>query len=106
LETSEASNSVFNIGSGRKYSIKELAQRVAKIMDREFIEPEITGKYRVGDIRHCFADIHLARNVLGYEPLVSLEEGLLELMEWLEGQVAEDRVDQARAELSARGLTV
>jgi hypothetical protein len=60
----------------------------------------------LGDIRHCFADLGLARTILGYEPLVSLEEGLGELVEWLEGQVAEDRVAQARAELSARGLTV
>ena len=75
-------------------------------MGKEYIEPEITLKYRMGDIRHCFADITLARNVLGYEPRIPLEEGLGELVIWLEGQVAVDRVAQASAELSARGLTV
>lgn len=70
------------------------------------MEPEITGKYRVGDVRLCFADIRLAESVLGYKPRVSLEEGLSELVSWLEGQVAEDRVEQAREELAARGLTV
>jgi dTDP-L-rhamnose 4-epimerase len=106
LEKPEAAGHVLNIGSGNHYTIRELGQRVAEVMGKDHIEPEINGKYRVGDVRHCFADISLARRVLGYEPRVSLEEGLGELVTWLEGQVAEDRVDQASAELSARGLTV
>jgi dTDP-L-rhamnose 4-epimerase len=106
LEVPQAAGHVFNIGSGRHYTIKELAKRISEVMGKEFLEPEITGKYRLGDIRHCFADLGLARSILGYEPLVSLEEGLGELVEWLKGQVAEDRVAQASAELSARGLTV
>jgi dTDP-L-rhamnose 4-epimerase len=60
----------------------------------------------VGDVRHCFADISLAGRVLNFEPRVRLEDGLAELVKWLESQVAVDRVDQASAELSARGLTV
>jgi dTDP-L-rhamnose 4-epimerase len=76
------------------------------VLGKEHIEPEILGKYRVGDIRHCFADISKARQVLGYEPQVSLEEGLTELAAWLEGQAAVDRVAQASAELTSRGLTV
>jgi dTDP-L-rhamnose 4-epimerase len=60
----------------------------------------------VGDVRHCFADITLARQVLGYQPRLTLEEGLIELASWLEGQVAYDRVAEASAELAARGLTV
>jgi len=106
LEVPQASGGVFNIGSGRQFTIKELAQRIAEVMGKGHIEPEITGKYRVGDIRHCFADIGLAQRVLGYKPSVSLEDGLTELVCWLEGQKAEDRVEQASAELSARGLTV
>ena len=70
------------------------------------IEPEIAGKYRVGDIRHCFPYISLARTVLGYEPSVKLEDGLLDLAAWLDGQVAYDRFGEARAELTARGLVV
>ena len=106
LQTPEAAGQVFNVGSGDQYTIRELAQRIAKVMGKEQIEPRIAGKYRVGDVRHCFADIRLARRVLGYTPHVSLDEGLRELVTWLEGQVAEDRVDQASAELTARGLTV
>lgn len=106
LETSEANGQVFNVGSGHHYTVREIAERMSKVMDKSFIEPQITGKYRAGDIRHCFADISQARALLGYEPRVSLEEGLQELVGWLEGQVAVDRVAQASAELSKRGLTV
>jgi dTDP-L-rhamnose 4-epimerase len=106
LETPAAAGQVFNIGSGEHYTIRELGQRISAVMGKEHIEPEVTGKYRVGDVRHCFADISLARKVLGYAPEVAIDDGLDELVTWLEGQVAEDHVDQARAELSARGLTV
>jgi dTDP-L-rhamnose 4-epimerase len=106
LEHPSSAGGVFNIGSGRSYSILEIAERIAKVLGKEYLQPEITGKYRVGDIRHCFADISLARAVLGYEPQVELESGLEELAGWLEGQAATDRVEQASAELAARGLTV
>jgi dTDP-L-rhamnose 4-epimerase len=106
LDRSSADGGVFNVGSGKSYTIREIAQRIAQVVGKEYLEPEITGKYRVGDIRHCFADITRARTLLGYEPKVDLEDGLEELAGWLEGQVATDRVEQASAELAARGLTV
>ncbi len=101
-----AEENVFNVGSGSDYTIREITQRMAAALGKERIEPEITGRYRVGDIRHCYADIALARRVLGYEPRVTLEEGLIELALWLETQPAVDRVAQANAELAERGLTV
>lgn len=106
LEVPAAAGHAFNIGSGRQYTIRSIAERMADVLGKEHLRPEITGKYRVGDIRHCFPDIDLARRVLGYEPRVALEEGLVELAAWLEGQVAIDRVEAARAELAARGLAV
>jgi dTDP-L-rhamnose 4-epimerase len=106
LEHPESAGEVLNVGSGRSYTIAEIGERIAKVVGKEYLKPEITGKYRVGDIRHCFADISLARSTLGYEPRVGLEDGLEELAAWLEGQVADDRVEQASAELAARGLTV
>jgi dTDP-L-rhamnose 4-epimerase len=106
LEQPDSAGGVFNVGSGRSYSISEIAERLARVMGKEYLGPELTGKYRVGDIRHCFADITLARSVLHYEPQVALEDGLEELASWLEGQAATDRVEQASAELAARGLTV
>ena len=110
LERPEASDQVFgqvfNIGSGRQYTVREIARAMGEVLGREAIEPEVTGKYRVGDIRHCVADVTLARRVLGYEPQMPLEQGLVELASWLAGQVACDRAAEAGAELAARGLTV
>lgn len=106
LETDAAADRVFNVGSGQRYTVREIAERMARALGKEYIAPEITGKYRVGDIRHCFADISESRRVLGYEPKVALEDGLVELVSWLEGQTADDRVAEASAELAARGLTV
>jgi dTDP-L-rhamnose 4-epimerase len=102
----ERAGRVFNVGSGRDYAIREVAERMAAALGKEYIPPEITGRYRVGDIRHCFGDITLAREALGYEPRTLLEDGLGELAEWVAGQTATDRVDEASAELAARGLTV
>jgi dTDP-L-rhamnose 4-epimerase len=95
----------FNVGSGRPYSVSHIAEMMAAVLGKP-VPPEITGEYRVGDIRHCFADITLARDVLGYEPAVTLEAGMAELAEWLREQTADDRVADARGELAARGLTV
>jgi len=106
LEAPGVAGETFNVGSGEAHSVQEIAERVARVLGKEYLRPEITGKYRVGDIRHCFADIAKAKRLLGYEPQVSLDDGLTELAAWLEGQAAVDRVAQASAELAARGLTV
>lgn len=100
-----AEENVFNVGSGSDYTIREIAAGLAVALGKERVEMEITERYRAGDIRHCYADIALARRVLGYEPRVTLEEGLIELVSWLETQSAIDRVTQANAELAERGLT-
>jgi dTDP-L-rhamnose 4-epimerase len=105
LEREAAIGEALNIGSGRAYSVLDVAALLGGVLGTA-IEPDICGKYRVGDIRHCFADIGRARELLGYEPRVTLEDGVVELAEWLEGQVAHDRVAQASEELAARGLTV
>lgn len=105
LEAPGAPGLAFNVGSGRCYTVREVAAMIGAVLGKP-IEPDVSGKYRVGDIRHCFADITLAREVLGYDPAVSLEDGLVELAEWLEGQAPHDRVDAASRELAVRGLTV
>jgi dTDP-L-rhamnose 4-epimerase len=105
LGAEAAAGHVINVGSGRAYTVREIAAHVSRALGRP-IEPRITGKHRVGDVRHCFADIGLARRVLGYEPQVALDEGLVELAGWLEGQAAQDRAAEARAELEKRGLTL
>jgi dTDP-L-rhamnose 4-epimerase len=106
LETPAAAGEVFNIGSGEPHTVRDIAMRLAQVVGKQHLEPEIVGKYRVGDIRHCYADIRKARQVLGYEPQVKLDDGLAELAAWLESQAAVDRVAQASAELASRGLTI
>ena len=106
LEKPEAAGQVFNVGSGENFTVREVAHRMAAAVNKDHIEPEVTGKYRMGDIRHCFADISLAQKTLGYAPVVTFDEGLEELAAWLEGRVAVDQVEKAKAELASRGLTV
>jgi dTDP-L-rhamnose 4-epimerase len=94
-----------NVGSGHSVTVLEIAQQMARAVGRPAVDPEITGQYRRGDIRHCFADVAAARTALGYEPEVDFGEALVELAGWLAGEQAIDRVDEARAELAVRGLT-
>ncbi len=105
LEVEGAAGQVLNIGSGRSFTVLEIARAMAAALGRGEIEPEVTGSHRAGDIRHCFADIALAGQVLGYQPAMPFEAGLRALAAWLEGQAADDRVAEAHAELAARGLT-
>jgi dTDP-L-rhamnose 4-epimerase len=106
LQATDVSDAAFNVGSGSHFTVREIAERLARVLNKEHIEPNITERYRTGDIRHCFADISLARAALGYTPQVTFDRGLLELAEWLEGQIVVTRTDEASAELKLRGLTV
>jgi dTDP-L-rhamnose 4-epimerase len=103
LEQEGADGRSVNVGSGRSSSVLEIAHELGRVLERE-IEPEIPGTFRAGDIRHCFADVTLARESLGFGAEVPLQEGMSELGAWLEGQVAVDRSDEAAAELTQRGL--
>lgn len=106
LESTAADGLAINISNGVAMTVREVATRTIRALGDPNLEPSITGKYRAGDIRHCFADIGLAARVLGWKPQVTLEEGLADLARWIEGQEAIDRGMEARAELAARGLMV
>jgi dTDP-L-rhamnose 4-epimerase len=103
LERDGADGRALNIASGRSVTVAEIGDSLAEVLGVD-IEPQSTGRFRAGDIRHCFADISLARDLLGYEPRVELEHGMTELADWLATQTAEDRVDGATEELVSRGL--
>jgi dTDP-L-rhamnose 4-epimerase len=103
---SDAAGVAVNVGSGVSYTVLEVARAMADAIGGRQPFPEITGSYRVGDVRHCFADVSLARELLGYQPAVALSDGLKELAAWLSTQSAVDRVDEMRAQLGARGLTL
>ena len=96
--------SVCNVGSGVATSVIALAE---KLSEAAGLSPEIkvTGQFRVGDIRHNFADIEAARRLLGFTPQISLDEGLRRFCEWAAGQPAyQDGLDRATEELRAKGL--
>jgi dTDP-L-rhamnose 4-epimerase len=103
--TTQSTGEVFNVGSGGSRSVREVADSMIEALGVN-VEPVITSKYRVGDIRHCFADITKARQQLGYAPSVNFEDGLVELAEWLAETSAIDNYTQAAAELDRRGLTL
>ena len=105
VEVETAQDVILNVGSGQSITVRDVATKLAKVLGKS-IEPEISGRYRVGDIRHCFPDISLARRVLGYTPRVTLESGMRNLAEWLEQQTAHDRFNEMRDELASRGLVV
>jgi dTDP-L-rhamnose 4-epimerase len=100
-----AGGRVLNVGSGRGRTVLEVEAELRRVLGKEQVEPEVNGRYRVGDIRHCFADISEAKKVLGYEPQVDLAAGITELASWLEGRTVRDRTAEAHAELAARGLS-
>jgi dTDP-L-rhamnose 4-epimerase len=100
----DAVGGTFNIGSGHDRSVTEVARSLARAMGKNDLEPEIVGKARIGDIRHCFCDTTLAQEKLGFEARQDFEVGLAELADWVAQQTAEDKVATARAELEKRGL--
>lgn len=104
LECEAAVDVTLNIGSGRSYSVVEVAERLGRVLGQESIVPQISGRYRAGDIRHCFADITRASELLGYRPRIDLDSGLAELSGWLAENVSEDRTEAAERELRGRGL--
>lgn len=104
LESEPAAGHAINLGTGRSTSVARVAEVLADGIGVE-VEAEFNGQYRAGDIRHCYADISRAEQLLGYAPKVTFEDGMGALVEWLQSQQAVDRVDDATSELAARGLT-
>jgi dTDP-L-rhamnose 4-epimerase len=105
--TTRATGQPINIGSGRHRTVLEVARAMIEVLGLgRKLEPLVLGRHRVGDVRHCYADISRARELLGFEPQVAFEDGLAELAEWLDGMYAIDNAAHASAELDRRGLTL
>jgi dTDP-L-rhamnose 4-epimerase len=104
MERSGGDGMALNIGSGEPVSIREVAAALADALQSD-VPPELTEKYRAGDIRHCFADISAARKRLGYKPKVRFVDGIKDLVGWLRLQQPQDRAAEAVAQLSKLGLT-
>lgn len=102
MEKSQANYKALNVGTGKKTSILEVANVLAKLYGKN-IEPEVVNKYRAGDIRHCFADITEIQKI-GFCPKFTFEEGMKKLVEWGKQAEAVDKVEDATKELVERGL--
>lgn len=93
----------YNVGTGSRTSIRELANALLRVYDREALGLDIRGMYRAGDIRHCFADVGRLSD-LGWSSEVSLDDGLRRLAEWVSTTEVDDRTGRAHSELLDRGL--
>lgn len=103
----DALYTAYNVGTGSYQTVRGVAALLSKALEKE-IEPTVTGRFRRGDIRHCYADISKTRERLGYEPTIPFERGVADLVRWVarqEGLVV-DRFDQVERELAARSLVV
>jgi dTDP-L-rhamnose 4-epimerase len=104
MERDEADYEVFNVGTGRSLTILAIAQMLIDHLAEGQVEPQIVGKYRRGDIRHCFADISKITNQLGFIPQVRFEDGVSDLIGWVREQEAADRFYQVDGELKDKQL--
>jgi dTDP-L-rhamnose 4-epimerase len=105
IERSEADGHAINIGTGNPQTIEGIAESLIELYGRgDSLEPDITGSYRSGDIRHCYADTSKAEELLDFEPEMAFEDGIRELIEWAQGRDAADQFNQAHSELQEKGL--
>jgi dTDP-L-rhamnose 4-epimerase len=104
---SNVSGKALNIGNGKPMSVEDMAWTLSKLFESR-TKPYFSRQYRKGDVRHCFADITNARNILGYEPKITLERGLRNFVDWVKNHAedSKDRSEMALGELRERQLVV
>ena len=104
IETPEANGHVFNVGTGVATDVLTVAKTLMKCYGTE-VPLTVSGNYRLGDIRHNYADITAARNILGFEPKWSFEDGIRKFTEWVNMQeVQEDKYEASIEEMKQKGL--
>jgi len=103
MDAPRADGRAINVATGRRLRIAALALGLGRALGSA-LEPELTGEFRVGDIRHCVAETAAARELLGFEASIDRAEGLAELARWVERQHTAERGDEALADLRLRGL--
>ena len=103
MNSKSADYNVFNVGNSSPLSIKQIAETIIELYNSD-LKSEITGQFRKGDIRHCYADISKITEKVGWSPQVSFEDGMRELIDWSKNVSAEDKFEQATKELKNKGL--
>ena len=104
LDHHDANYGIFNIGTGKPSSILDLAGTLIELYGKKF-SPDVIYKFRNGDIRDCYADISKIR-ALGFEPELSLKQGLEDLIAWSDTQQAVSRGEEAHKKLVEKGLVL
>lgn len=104
IEHVEPVTDVFNVGSGVATDVLTIAQMLQTLLGKS-VPVEVSGQYRLGDIRHNVADLARVRSTLGFAPKVSIEAGLHRFVSWVQGERVEvDRYEESLNELKAKGL--
>lgn len=104
IEYKEPLVDVFNVGSGVATDVMIIVETLQKLLEKK-VKVEISGQFRLGDIRHNFASLDKARKVLGFEPTVTLEDGLRQFVAWVQGEsIQRDRYEESLQELKEKGL--
>lgn len=103
--TSDAANGeILNVGSGKPTSVMQAAGLLVDMLGGK-VTPLVTGQYRLGDIRHCYADLTRISASLGFTPEIDIKTGLREFVDWVLTQpLPEDGLDMANDELKKKGI--
>lgn len=109
LESDNGDGLTMNVGSGVQVTVEAIARGLMSQFRGSSVPVMVSGQYRLGDIRHNYADITAIRRLLAFVPKVSLEEGVARFVGWVKAQRvvqngAEDGLDRANKELIERGL--
>ena len=104
IEKEEANGQIFNIGSGVPTRVLDVANRLKRLYNSE-INITVSGKFRLGDIRHNFADLSKLKDILGFTPKYNFERGITEFVNWVKTQeVMEDKYEKSIQQLKNKGL--
>ncbi|TGG36747.1 NAD(P)-dependent oxidoreductase [Duncaniella freteri] len=104
IEVPRAAGHVFNVGTGVATDVLTVARTLMESYGTE-VPLRVSGNYRLGDIRHNYADITLAREILGFQPKVDFPTGISRFASWVDSQsVQEDRYDESIKEMKDKGL--
>ena len=104
LEKKKANNQIFNVGSGIATSVSEVANLLKSLYNSD-IKISVSGKYRLGDIRHNYADLSKIRSELGFSPKFDFISGITLFVNWVKTQeVMEDKYEISIQELESKGL--
>ena len=104
LEKTEANNQIFNVGSGVATSVSEVANLLKSLYNSD-VEISVSGKYRLGDIRHNYADLSKIKNALGFIPKFDFISGITSFVNWVKTQeVMEDKYEISIQELESKGF--